>query len=347
MERCDCVILYNAANLQEREGCAEILYPANIVREEVSAIEESLRSGGFSPTVIAVQNFSKELVETLLEISPRFVFNLCEEINGRCDLEMCVAGLLEMMNLPYTGSDPFTLGLALNKHHVKQVLRAAGIPTARAYVCFAGQDRRVPRGMRFPMIVKPAREDASLGINSSSVCADSEQLDRQILYIHDVYKQEALIEEYLDGREFNVSVVGDRNPEVLAVSEIDFSGLPEGEPKIVSYRAKWDEESTLFNATVPVCPAKVSAKLGNRIKDIAIRSYRCTGCRDYARIDMRTDARGRVYVLEVNPNPDISPKAGFARAARAAGYSYGDIILRIGGGAMARGAKVAASVYAF
>ena len=347
MTQYDCVVLYNAATISDREGCEEIVYPANIIREEVGAIEESLRDGGFHPYVLSVENFSRDLIQTITKISPRFVFNLCEEINGKCELEMCVAGLLELMGIPYTGSDPCALGLALNKFYVKQILRSAGIPTARGYLRYPGQKLTIPRGMRFPMFVKPSRQDASLGINSNSVCHTAKQLEKQILYIHEVYAQEALVEEYLDGREFNVSVVGGRSPEVLAISEINFSGLPEGEPRIVSYRAKWDEESPMYNFTVPICPANLTKRLENRIKDIAIRSYQCIGCRDYARIDMRTDSRGSIHVLEVNPNPDISPKAGFARAARAAGYSYSDIILRISEAAVERGAKAAAAVYAF
>jgi D-alanine-D-alanine ligase len=347
MKRYDCVVLYNAAKITEKEGSEEKIYASNIIREEVGAVEESLRSGGFRPYVLSVDNFSKDLVHTVLDISPRFVFNLCEEINGKCELEMCVAGLLELMGIPYTGSDPFALGLALNKFHVKQILRSAGIPTARAFLRHPGQKRAIPRGMRFPMIVKPAHEDASLGINSNSVCHSAEDLERQMQYIHDIYEQEALVEEYLDGREFNVSVIGDRNPEVLAIQEIDFVGLPEGEPRIVSYRAKWDEESPFYNSTVPVCPANISKRMENRIRDIAIRSHLCIGCRDYARVDMRTDARGSLYVLEVNPNCDISPNAGFARAARVAGYSYSEMILKISETAMERGAEAAAAVYAF
>jgi D-alanine-D-alanine ligase len=347
METYDCVVLYNAANMAEREGSDEKLYPANFVREEVSVIEESLRNGGYRPHVFAVESFSQDLIRMLTDANPRFVFNLCEEINGRPELELCVAGLLELMGIPYTGSDPYTLGLALNKFHVKQVLRAAGVPTPRGCVCYPGEAMTVPRGMHFPLMVKPARQDASLGINSKSVCLSPEQLEKQVRYVHDVYGQEALVEEFIDGREFNVSVVGNRNPEVLAVSEIDFTGLPEDEPRIVSYRAKWDEESPMFNSTVPICPAPISMRLDKRIRTIAVRSYQCTGCRDYARIDMRTDARGGIYVLEVNPNPDISPKAGFARAVRAAGYSYSDMVLRISEWAVERGAGVTAAVYAF
>ena len=346
MARHDCVILYNAANISEVEGSAEIIYPSTIIREEVGAIDDALREAGFSPLVYSVDHFSRDMVATLARLAPKFVFNLCEEINGKVELEGSVAGLLEMMSIPYTGSGPFTLGLALNKFYVKQVLRSAGIPVARGYLQGPGQ-RTSRRGVRLPVIVKPAHEDASLGINSDSVCGDSRQVDRQVSYIHSVYKQEALVEEYLDGREFNVSIVGDRDPEVLAVSEIDFCGMPEDEPRIVSYRAKWDEESEVFTGTTPVCPANISRKLEKRIREIAVRSYRMLACRDYARVDIRTDSRGNPHVLEVNPNPDISPKAGFARAARAAGYSYGQIILKIARSAMERGANVAASVYAY
>jgi D-alanine-D-alanine ligase len=347
MSRYDCVILYNATVVAEKEGSQEKVYPSNIVREEVIAIEASLRHAGYSPYILSVENFSATLIQTLSELSPKFVFNLCEEINGTCEQEMCVAGLLELMGIPYTGSDPFALGLALNKYHVKQILRASGIPSAQGILRLPEQKLSLPRGMHFPMIVKPSREDASLGINSNSVCHTVSDLERQIQYIYDIYKQEALIEEYLDGREFNVSVIGDQEPEVLAISEIDFTGLPEEEPKIVSYRAKWDEESLLYSSTTPICPAEVSKRVEARIKNVAVQSYLCIGCRDYARIDMRADARGRVHVLEVNPNPDISPKAGFARAARAAGYDYEEIILRISETAIARGSRSSAAVYAF
>lgn len=346
MEQYDCIVLYNTPKVSECAGSEEKIYPSNIFREEVGAVEGSLRDNGYRPYMLPIDFFSKDLIDKLIEISPKFVFNLCEEIDGRCELEICIAGLLELLEIPYTGSNPFALGLALNKFHVKQILRSAGIPTPRGYVLQPGQEFVFPRGMQYPVIVKPLREDASLGINSKSVCRTEDQLRRQILYIHDVYKQEVLVEAFLDGREFNVSVMESKDLEVLPVSEIEFIHLPEGEPKIVSYRAKWDEESPMYKGTVPVCPANIPKRLENRIKNIAIRSYQCIGCRDYARVDMRTDSRGCLYVLEVNPNPDISPKAGFARSADAAGYSYSDIILQISEAAIRRGAKVTDAVYA-
>jgi D-alanine-D-alanine ligase len=345
MPRYDCVILYNEPRALWSEGSEEQLYPSNIFRADVPAIEDVLRDAGFSPSVLAATHFSKDLVQTLIKTAPRFVFNLCEEINGRSELETCVAGLLDLMGIPYTGSGPFALSLALHKFRVKQILRSAGVPVARGYLDRPGR-RHGARSIHFPVIVKPAHEDGSYGINSHSVCHDIDQLDRQVNYIRDVYRQEALVEEYLEGREFNVSVIGDKEPEVLAVSEIDFSGMPEDEPKIVSFRAKWDEESPMYLATKPVCPAEIPKRLDNRVRDLAIRSYKAVDCRDYGRVDIRTDAWGIPYVLEVNPNPDISPEAGFSRAALAVGYSYSDIILRISRAALERGAKTAATMYA-
>ena len=345
MGRSDCVVLYNAASIVEIEGSEERTYPSTVLREEVIAVEESLREAGFSPYVLSVEHFSRELIQTLAKLAPRFVFNLCEAINGKCEFEMCVAGLLDLMKIPYTGSGPMALGLGLDKFRVKKLFQASGIPAARGYLLAPGK-KLSARRPRFPVIVKPVHEDASLGINSNSVCHTWAQLEKQVGYVHSVYLQEALVEEYLDGREFNVSIIGDGDPEVLAISEIDFSGMPEGEPRIVSYRAKWDEESPMYRCTTPICPADIPRRLENRIRDIALRSYRCVGCRDYGRVDMRADARGALYVLEVNPNPDIAPNAGFARAAGAAGYTYTKIISKMAQFALERGAKVASTVYA-
>jgi D-alanine-D-alanine ligase len=347
MGRPDCIILYNTARTQELPHSEEKLYPSNLIREEIGAIEESLRELGHSPYALAVDHFSKELVLTLTRMAPRFIFNLCEEINGDCELEMCVAGLLDLMGIPYTGAGPLALGLALNKFRVKHMLRAAGIPVPRGYLCAVGQRLKMRALRRFPVIVKPVHEDASLGINANSVCRDLTQLEHQIAYIHDVYHQDALVEEYLDGREFNVSILGEHNARVLAISEIDFSRMPDGEPRIVCYRAKWDEDSEVFRNTVPVCPATIPARMEKRIKDMALRSSKVIGCRDYTRIDMRTDAGGNPYVLEVNPNPDLSPRAGYVRAARAAGMTYTDLISRITQSALERSCKVPTTAYAF
>ncbi len=345
MGRYDCVVLYNTTIISEATESKERLYPANLIRQEVGAVEESLRSAGFSPYVLSVDYFSKDLVSLLVRIAPKFVFNLCEEINGDPQLEMCVAGLLDIMNIPYTGSGPLALGLALNKYRVKQMLRVAGIPSARGYLHAPGQSANL-RAVNFPVLVKPVHEDASLGINQDSVCYDLPALERQVAYVHAAYQQEALVEEYLEGREFNISLLGNGNVRVLAISEIDFSSLPEDQPRIVSYRAKWDEDSEMYRGTTPVVPARIPKKLERRLNSVALRSFHCVGCRDYARVDVRTDSRGNIYVLEVNPNPDLSPCAGFARAGEAAGYGYADLVLEIARLALRRAEKIPTPAYA-
>jgi D-alanine-D-alanine ligase len=347
MPKYDCAILYNSALIRETPGSEEKIYPANLIREEVGEIEKSLKELGFNPYILAIDQFSRELVTTLHSLAPRFLWNLCEELQGNCSLEMCMAGFLDLMNIPYTGCGAFTLGLALNKFRVKQILKAGGIPVPRGELVLPGERIRRQAMRHFPVIVKPVAEDASLGINSNSVCYEAAHLEQQVAYIHDVYRQGALIDQYIDGREFNVAVLYGKEPQVLPISEIDFSRMPEDEPRIVSYRAKWDEDSLVCQCTVPVCPADLPARTEARIRDIALRCSQWMECRDYCRVDMRMDAKGNVYVLEVNPNPDLSPDAGFMRAARAAGLTYTDVVARITYSTLERGAKAPATDYVF
>jgi len=345
MPHYDCLLLYNTASMSETAWSREIIYSSNAVRDEVGAVAESLEEAGFHPRVIAVDYFSQNLVREITKLSPRFIFNLCEEINHDSRNEMCVAGFLELLDIPYTGSGPLALGLALDKFRLKQLLQGSGIRTARGYLQPRGEEI-ARRGTRFPLMVKPVHEDASLGINTESICRDYRALKKQVEYIHEVYRQDALVEEFIDGREFNISVLGNDPARVLPISEIDFNGLPEGEPKIVTYRAKWDEESVYYRGTLPMCPAAIPKRLENRLKKLALRSYESVGCRDYARVDFRVDGEGSVFVLEVNPNPDISPLAGFANAARAAGFSYADLIHHLARFALERAQEVTATAYA-
>jgi D-alanine-D-alanine ligase len=227
------------------------------------------------------------------------VFNLCESPETE-------AAAVTNLDVPFTGSGPEALALCLDKARTKQALAARGI--------------RVP-GTGFPAIVKPARQDASIGIDFDSVVRNPAELERALARLG----EPAIVEEFIDGREFNVGIVGD---EPLPVSEIEFSGLP---ARIVTYAGKWVPGSPDDRGTTPVCPARISSRLRDRLWAVTRQCVDILGVRGYARVDFRMDARDRLYVLEVNPNPDLSPDAGLARQAAAAGWSYDELILRIVG----------------
>ena len=348
MESYDCVVLYNAASISEREGCEEKLYPANIVREEVSAIEESLRDGGYRPYVFAVENFSHDLIRTLTEISPRFVFNLCEEINGKPR-----AGDVRGGPARTDGHSVHGLGSLHPRPGAEQISRQAGFARGRhshgpGLCALSGTGADDPAWHAVP-------------VDRQTVAPGREPRHQQQLRV-------PLRRSSWKSRFFTFTKSTARKRWSRSISTGGNSmfpswgtGTPKCSPFPKSILPECRTTSRGLSVTAPngtrraaystppsrSVPRRSHERLENRIRNIAIRSYQCTGCRDYARIDMRTDARGGIYVLEVNPNPDISPKAGFARAARAAGYSYSDMILRISEAAMERGARVAAAVYAF
>jgi len=271
--------------------------------------------------------------ETYLQLKaerPDVVFNLADDgIREDPLLEPHVAAIFDILNIPYTGNNYFTLALCQNKARTKEILTFNGILTPKFQV-FTAANRKVNSDLKFPLIVKPIREDGSVGIKERSVVNDEEQLKEQVGHILDVYEQEALVEEFIDGREFNVAVIGNKKLLVLPIAEIDFSGMPSNMPRIVSYRAKWVKQSTAFKKTPVICPAKIDEKLVKFIEETVKKCYKIFGCRGYARVDFRYDEKtNQLYVLEVNPNPDISSDAGTARAAAAAGLSYTDLVLKL------------------
>jgi D-alanine-D-alanine ligase len=208
----------------------------------------------------------------------------------------------------------------LNKARAKEILQAHGLPTARFQIF---NPWNIQRELEFPLFVKPVSEDASIGITRNSVVQDDQALRRRIRYVWDTYHQDSLVEEFINGREFNVTILGNESPRVLPVSEINFR-IPDPFARIVSFRAKWVPKSREYINTPPTCPAHVSEAAKKRIEDVAIRAYQAMGLRDYGRVDIRL-RNGTPYVLEVNPNADLAPDAGIARAAGVAGMTYADL----------------------
>jgi D-alanine-D-alanine ligase len=299
------------------------------VVEAMDDIRVALDTLGYKSVVFNVDSNVERMIEFLKDEKPDLIFNLVECIENEAILEMNVACLYELFNIPYTGAGPLALGTALNKPRVKEILTYHNIRTPLFQV-FAITDRIVLReGMEFPLIVKPAREDASVGISDKSVVYSLNELRKQVRYIWAEFEQPALVEQYIDGRELNVAIVGNKKPMTLPISEIDFSGLNPDMHKIVSYAAKWLHGTVEYEGTKGLCPAQISPAIEASVKGIALKCYELIGCRDYARVDFRLTADGIPYVLEVNPNPDISDDAGFARSARAFGYTFPQIIGKI------------------
>jgi D-alanine-D-alanine ligase len=300
------------------------------VLEEREHVQEALGKNGYKTSLFNMNSDIKRLIQFIEEKEPDLIFNLCESVGDKSTHEMFVAGIYELMGVPYTGAAAFTLGMCQNKVRTKQVLSFHKIRVPRfALYKNASEVIEDEFDLKFPVIVKPSLEDASVGIDNGSVVDNFAALRKRVRSIFQNFDQPALVDEYIEGRELNVALIGNRRPVVLPISEIDFSGLPPELPKIVTYAAKWMEGTDEYKGTVGVCPAQIPTEIERQAKDIALRAYRIMGCRDYARVDMRLDKNNNLYVIEVNPNPDISDDAGFARSARAYGYSFDEIINKI------------------
>jgi D-alanine-D-alanine ligase len=299
------------------------------VLEEREHVQGALQQAGYKATLFNMNGDIQRLLDFISQKQPDLIFNLCESVGNESIHEMHVAGLYDLLGVPYTGAPAFALGTCLNKARTKEILTHNGIKTPRFVIFRNIGELTEPLGIRFPLIVKPSREDASVGIENTSVVDDFAALRKRVRYIFNQYDQPALVEEYVEGRELNVGILGNKRPIVLPISEIDFSGLPADYPRIVTYNAKWMQGTPEYVGTVGVCPANVPAELEKKLKEIALKCYRLMGLRDYGRVDFRLDKNNVPYVLEVNPNPDLSDDAGFARSARAYGLSFEDTIGRI------------------
>jgi D-alanine-D-alanine ligase len=300
------------------------------VIEEREQVEKALQRKGYRTSLFNIDGDIKRLINFIEVQKPDLIFNLCESLMGESLHEMHVAGIYELMNIPYTGAATLALGTCLNKVRTKEILKAHGIPTARHIISSKVEAWHIDDArLHFPFIVKPIHEDASIGIENSSVVYDIQSLQKQIAYILKTFDEPALVEEYIEGRELNAAIIGNEQPTLLPISEIDFSKLPSGYPKIVTYNAKWVEGTPEYDGTVGTCPARLDHDVEQHVREVALHAYQLMDIRDYARVDIRLDASNTPYVLEVNPNPDISCDAGFARSARTAGMTFDDMIVKI------------------
>jgi D-alanine-D-alanine ligase len=252
------------------------------------------------------------------------VFNLAENTEGCLLTEEEIAKFMERNNVLFTGSGSAALKKCVDKVISKEIFLRNNLPTPN-FQEFSRPDEPLSNSLVFPLIVKPAREDASIGINDDSLVYDEASLRKKIKELLQRYNEPVLAEEYIDGQEINAAVL---NGEILPLSEIVFS-LPAGKPKILTYESKWVTESSDYQMTVGKCPADLGSDTEMKIKELAMKAVSLMECRDYARVDFRV--RDNIpYILEVNPNPCINPEGtGFLRSAKKAGYQYKDVVNKI------------------
>jgi len=268
------------------------------------------------------------------------VFNLCEGVRGVAQWEDHVIGTLELAGIAYTGSGPWTTAACRRKAVANTLLERAGLPVPRWTLAQGKVDDDFP----LPAIIKPAAEDASAGLDRQSVVTDRKSLKARIAAMTEQY-DEVLVQQYIAGREFNVGMVGDR---ILPIAEIDFSTMPEGVWPILTYAAKWHVGSAEDLGSRPVCPAPINQRFAERLSRLAETAWRTMQGKGYGRVDIRVDDFGKPWILEVNPNPDLTDAAGLSRMAKAAGWDYGELIRRIAELALreAQGTKAARELLA-
>lgn len=313
------------------------------VAEEMDAFVGGLRNARFAVEVVNVHDDLDTLIGSVRHHRPDAIFNLVEYFRDDQQQEAYVAGLFELMGVAYTGNRPITLATCQNKYRTKLLLEAAGLPTAEF---FLATKLPVPKdhGLAFPLIVKPAFEDASGGIETDSVVKDQTALEDQVARVLSEFEMPALVEEYIEGREIHAAILGNHPPEVLPLFEMEFETPAEDvdwQPQIITYRAKWDPLSKDFysmDAVVP--PRDLDPAVARHIREVAVGAFKAVRGRDYARVDMRVAPDGQPFILEVNPNPDLVDGAAFAMCAAASGRTYAETLGAIADLAVARGRSV-------
>lgn len=296
--------------------------------EEYRAVARALRRQGYRAQTFNMKDDLPRLERRLRRTRPDVIFNLVEIFQDDPLLEAAVAGLYDLHRIPYTGSGPFALTLCQRKGLTKQLLMANGVPTPHFRML---DEAKIPRrhGLHYPLIVKPAREDASSGIDKGSVVRTYDELLTRLVDVFAEFDPPILVEEFIEGRELHVSILGNEPAEVLPMIEYDFSDLPSDHPSIISFDAKWNPLNEVFHRVHSVCPARLDAKVKRRVEKAALAAYAVTGCRDYARLDVRLDATEHPFILEVNPNPDLTESVSFMESAEYAGMEFEEALAAI------------------
>jgi len=303
----------------EMPGAPEDALAELDVEETIDIVAKALESGGHR--VERIGNV-RRLLERLPGLDVDIVFNICEGLGHR-SREAEVPMLLDVFGVPYVGSDGLTLSLTLDKVMAKKAFVADGVPTPRSFMANGKFSLKDLNGMRFPVIVKPCHEGSSKGIGEDSIVRKKKDLKPRIREVHRLYRQPAIVEEFVRGSEFTVLVIGNEEPEALEPVQVQIGGLLDLGDLMYTWRRLMSTDIAY------ICPIKKPAGLRRKLCAMAVAAYRSVDCRDFGRVDFRVDEEGRPFVLEVNPLPSLSDEDVFPMIARAHGWTYEELLLKI------------------
>jgi D-alanine-D-alanine ligase len=339
MNRERVLVLYNEPVLPE--GHPDYVSEIEVL-DNVEAVQAALLAAGFDVSTFGATSEPQHLLDGLALVRPDAVVNLFEGAADNNASELYAAGVLEWLGIPYTGCPFQTLVLARSKHLAKRLFVAEGLPTAPFFVVEAGLVTECP--LTFPVIVKPAQQDASVGVDQNSVATDLAGLNARVQFLLEQFGQPVIVEEFIFGRELTVALVEMPDLRLLPGTEVVFPEAGPGYWPILSYDAKWAKESVEYNATDYHFKAQLSGELAAKIDACARKAFRILGCRDYARVDFRIRGE-QPYVLELNPNPDFAPDRALANNLWAAGIEHAEFAVQLVRNALARGGARVASRY--
>src|SRR5258706_1022523 len=330
MGRLKVVIIYDRVLVDEAEEAASDKAPVTRTLDKKEVEEEvadALTKLGHEPVLYEVDGTMKSLLG-LSRADCDLVFNLCESFNGDDTADFKIAAYLELIGKKYTGSGTHGLMLAQDKAVAKKIFAFHGIHTPTFAKSFRGR-LDFSHDLHFPVIVKPAREDGSIGIEFSAVVNSIRELMERLDWLHANFDSPVLIEEYIESRVQDVIVICNDQAEALPVVELDLSKLPDGTPRIAAAEVKWGKGTKAYRDTKSAIATDVSEEITATLQQTAVAAYQALELRDYGRVDMRLQPDGRVHVIEVNPNPWVSSRAEFAMAARKSGRTYNQFIEEI------------------
>jgi D-alanine-D-alanine ligase len=292
-------------------------------------VYKTLLSCGYEVRMLGLYNDINLLLEEVIDFKPDVIFNLVEVFNQKSYLDKNVASVLEMLQIPYTGASPRSLLICCDKGLTKTILNFHKIKVPQFYTFYRRRKIWLPKRLNTPLIIKPLSDEASRGLSQASIVESEKSLVERVKFIHENIGDDAIAEEYIEGREFYVSVLGAYRLQVLPLRELTFGKIPDSEPKIATYKAKWDYQYRRRWQLKNVFANNLSSALEKEIEKVCKRAYRALNMKSYARFDIRVTQEGKIYILEANANPSLDPDDELAESAKKGGVQYRYLIEKI------------------